>query len=132
MFKVRSLLQYAESFHSICQAIALLAWAGLMLAVMTKQQLIEQVAGDVGQSRADVERLCEAIFQRMSAALAAGEKVEVRGFGIFEAKETKARTGRNPATGESIEIRASRKATFRASKELKERLTGTRGAEQKA
>jgi len=58
----------------------------------------------------------------MSEALAAGEKIEVRGFGTFEAKETKARTGRNPATGESIEIPASRKATFRASKELKQRL----------
>lgn len=106
--------------------------AGLMLAIMTKQQLIEQVAGDVGQSTTDVERLCEVIFKKMSGALAAGEKVEVRGFGIFEAKETKARTGRNPATGESIEIRASRKATFRASKELKELLAGTRGAELKA
>ena len=93
---------------------------------MTKQQLIEQVAADTSQPRTDVERLYEAIFQRMSGALAAGEKVEVRGFGIFEAKATKARIGRNPATGQSIEIPASRKATFRASKELKERLAGTR------
>jgi nucleoid DNA-binding protein len=62
----------------------------------------------------------------MSGALAAREKVELRGLGVFEAKETKARTGRNPGTGESIEIPASRKATFRASKELKERLAGTR------
>jgi nucleoid DNA-binding protein len=97
-----------------------------MLAAVTKQQLIEQVADDTAQPKTDVERLYEAIFQRMSRALAAGEKVEVRGFGIFEAKETKARTGRNPATGQSIEIPASRKATFRAGKELKERLAGTR------
>jgi nucleoid DNA-binding protein len=97
-----------------------------MLTAMTKQQLIDEVAGDTGQPKTDVERLYEAIFQRMSGALAAGEKVEVRGFGIFEAKETKARTGRNPATGQSIEIPASRKATFRASKELKERLASKR------
>lgn len=90
---------------------------------MTKQQLVEHVAGDTGQSRTDVERIYEAIFEGVSGALAAGERIEVRGFGIFEAKETKARTGRNPATGESIEIPASRKATFRASKELKQRLS---------
>ena len=92
---------------------------------MTKQQLIERVAGDTGQPRSDVERIYDGIFEGMSGALAAGERVEVRRFGIFEAKETKARTGRNPATGESIEIPASRKATFRASKELKQRLAGT-------
>jgi len=92
---------------------------------MTKQELIEQVVGGTGQLKSDVERIYEAIFQGMSGALAAGERIEVRGFGIFEAKETKARTGRNPATGESIDIPASRKATFRASKELKERLAAT-------
>jgi DNA-binding protein HU-beta len=93
---------------------------------MTKQQLIEQVAGATGLSRTDVERTYEAIVEKTSGALAAGEKVEMRGLGVFEAKETKARTGRNPGTGESIEIPASRKAAFRASKELKERLIGTR------
>jgi integration host factor subunit beta len=92
---------------------------------MTKQQLIEHVVADSGQSKTDVERIYDAIFEGMSGALAAGERVEVRGFGSFEAKETKARTGRNPATGKSIEIPASRKATFRASKELKQRLAVT-------
>ena len=92
---------------------------------MTKQQLIEHVAGDAGQPKTDVERIYEAIFERVSGALAAGERIEVRGFGIFEAKETKARSGRNPATGESIEIPAGRKATFRPSKELKQRLAAT-------
>src|SRR3954447_19086529 len=58
------------------------------------------------------------------SALASGDRVELRGFGIFEAKVTKARTGRNPATGESIQIAASQKATFRPSKELKGRLHG--------
>ena len=92
---------------------------------MTKQQLIERVASDTGQSKSDVEGIYEAIFQGMSGALAAGEEVEVRGFGIFEAKQTKARSGRNPATGATIKIPASRKATFRPSKELKERLAAT-------
>ncbi len=97
-----------------------------MLTAMTKQQLIEHVASATGQSRTDVERVYEAIVEKTTGALAAGEKVEMRGLGIFEAKETKARTGRNPGTGEPIEIPASRKAAFRASKELKERLAGTR------
>jgi DNA-binding protein HU-beta len=97
-----------------------------MLTSMTKQQLIEHVVGATGQLRTDVERVYEAIVEKASGALAAGEKVEMRGLGIFEAKEMKARTGRNPGTGEIIEIPASRKATFRASKELKERLAGTR------
>jgi nucleoid DNA-binding protein len=53
-----------------------------------------------------------------------GDKVDLRGLGIFEAKQTKARTGRNPSTGEPIDIPASRKAGFRPGKELKERLNG--------
>jgi DNA-binding protein HU-beta len=97
-----------------------------MLTGMTKLQLIEQVAAVTGQSRPDVETLFEAIVEKVSETLAAGEKVEMRGLGIFEAKETKARTGRNPRTGDVIEIPASRKVAFRIGKELKERLAGTR------
>lgn len=59
-------------------------------------------------------------------ALAGGDRVELRGFGILEVKETKARTGRNPGTGDTIPIAASRRAPFRPSKELKERLNGKR------
>lgn len=69
-----------------------------------------------------MERTLQAILDATTQALASGERVELRGFGIFEAKETKARTGRNPSTGQTIEIPASRKAAFRPSKELKERL----------
>ena len=97
-----------------------------MLTEMTKQQLIEQVVSATNLSRTDVESVYEAILEKTSGALVAGEKVEMRGLGIFESKETKARTGRNPATGATIEIPASRKATFRPGKELKDRLAGTR------
>lgn len=93
---------------------------------MTKPQLIDSVATATGQTKAEVERTLDAILDRASNALAAGDRVELRGFGIFEAKTSKARTGRNPATGESIDIPASQKATFRPSKELKERLNGKR------
>lgn len=90
---------------------------------MTKPELIEAVSTVTGQTKADTDRTLEAILNKAAEALADGERVELRGFGIFEAKETKARTGRNPATGATIEIPASRKATFRPSKELKTRLT---------
>ena len=91
---------------------------------MTKSQLVESVAGATGQDKSEVERTLESILERASNALAAGDRVELRGFGNFEVKATKARTGRNPATGMPIEIAASRKASFRPSKELKERLNG--------
>jgi nucleoid DNA-binding protein len=97
---------------------------------MTKPQLIESAAAATGQTETDVERMLEAILDRVSTALGAGDRVELRGFGIFEAKQTKARTGRNPATGASLEIPASQKATFRPSKELKERLNGQRAQAQ--
>ncbi len=94
-----------------------------MLGAMTKQQLIEQVAGTTGHTRSEVERLYEALVEKVAAALEAGEKVDMRGLGIFDVKDTKARSGRNPGTGAVIEIPASRKAGFRPSKELKDRLS---------
>ena len=93
---------------------------------MTKPELIEAVSTVTGQAKPDVERTWEAIVDRVSNALAGGDRVELRGLGIFEAKETKARKGRNPATGEEMQIPASRRMTFRPSKELKNRLRGQR------
>jgi DNA-binding protein HU-beta len=72
-----------------------------ILTTMTKQQLIEQVASTTGQAKTDVERVFEALIEKASGALAAGDNVYFRGLGILEAKETKARTGRNPATGQA-------------------------------
>ena len=94
-----------------------------MLVRMTKQQFIDSVSTTAGQSKAEIEKTLEAILDTAAQALASGERIEFRGFGIFAVKETKARTGRNPRTGEAVTIAASRKATFRPSKELKNRLT---------
>jgi nucleoid DNA-binding protein len=99
---------------------------------MTKPQLIESVSAATGQPKSEVERTLQAILDRAATALAAGDRVELRGFGIFEAKGTKARTGRNPATGASMEIPASQRATFRPSKELKERLNSKREESQES
>jgi len=69
---------------------------------MTKPQLVESVATATGQTKSEVERTLDTILDRTSNALAGGDRVELRGFGIFEAKKTKARTGRNPATGQTF------------------------------
>ena len=94
-----------------------------MLVIMTKQQFIDSVSTTAGQSKAETEKTLEAILDTAAQALASGERIEFRGFGIFAVKDTKARTGRNPRTGEAVTIAASRKVTFRPSKELKSRLT---------
>ena len=65
---------------------------------MTKPELAESVATATGQAKPDIDRTLEAILDRVSSALAEYDRVELRGFGIFEAKETKVRVGRNPAT----------------------------------
>ena len=83
---------------------------------MTKPQLVESVATATGQTKSEVERTLDAILDRASNALADGDRVELRGFGILEARETKARIGRNPGTGETVQIAASRRATFRPSR----------------
>ena len=93
---------------------------------MNKPELIESVADATGQTKTDTEQTLDAFLDRIANALTVGERVDWRGFGIWEAKETKARKGRNPATGEALEIPASRRVTFRPSKELKNRLLGER------
>src|SRR3954454_11899620 len=93
---------------------------------MTKSQLLDSVATATGQTKAEIERTLDAIVESASNALAAGERIDLRGFGIFEAKEVKARMARNPATAMTIQIPASQRATFRPSKELKERLNNKR------
>ena len=68
----------------------------------------------------DVERIVSTVLDEISKALAQGHRVELRGFGAFSVKVRPARMGRNPATGEPIKIKASKKVAFRAAKELKE------------
>jgi nucleoid DNA-binding protein len=90
---------------------------------MTKPQFIDAVSTATGQSKAEIERTLEAILDAAAQTLASGERIDFRGFGLLAPKEMKARTGRNPRTGEAVSIAASRKVTFRPSKELKARLT---------
>ena len=87
---------------------------------MNKTELV--AAEQTGMTKKDTEKALNAAFDVIASALGKGEKVQVSGFGIFEVKEREARMGRNPRTGEAMEIAASRTPTFKASKTLKDAL----------
>jgi len=99
---------------------------------MTKSELIaELAAGNPHLHSADVELIVATIFDEITAALARGERVELRGFGAFTVKRRNARTGRNPRTGEAVPVDEKAVPFFKAGKELRERVNRgktTRGA----
>ena len=90
---------------------------------MNKAELVSAVAEKTGMSKKDSEKAVNAAFDTITEALAAGDKVQLVGFGAFEVKERGARNGRNPKTKEEIEIPASRVASFKVGKALKEAVT---------
>lgn len=87
---------------------------------MNKADLIQSVSDRTTMTRKDVTMIVETMFEVISEALAEGEKVQLVGFGNFEIRERAARKGRNPQTGEAIDIAASRVPAFRAGKALRE------------
>ena len=90
---------------------------------MTRSELIAELAGANPHLRAaDVETIVGTIFEEISAALARGERVELRGFGAFTVKRRDARTGRNPRTGEAVPVEEKAVPFFKAGKELRERV----------
>jgi DNA-binding protein HU-beta len=91
---------------------------------VTKTQLIDAVSASAGHTKKDTETVIEALIAEVSGALAKGEKVDLRGFGNFVAREKKARQGRNPKTGETIEIAARKAVAFKPSKELATKVNG--------
>jgi len=91
---------------------------------VTKTQLIDAVSASAGHTKKDTETVIEALIAEVSGALAKGEKVDLRGFGNFVAREKKARQGRNPKTGETIEIAARKAVAFKPSKELASKVNG--------
>ena len=90
---------------------------------MNKAELVSAVAEKTGMSKKDSEKAVNAAFDTITEALAVGDKVQLVGFGAFEVKERGARIGRNPKTKEEIEIPASRVASFKVGKALKEAVT---------
>ncbi len=91
---------------------------------MNHADLSDAVATMLGTSKADGKKAVDAVFAAIADAAANGEEVSVNGFGKFKVKESAAREGRNPSTGETIQIAASKKLGFGAAKAVKDRLNG--------
>ena len=89
---------------------------------MNKSDVIQDVAGAAGVTRQDVEKVIDAFFDTVRAAVGSGDRVAWPSFGSFSATDRQARTGRNPRTGEAVAIPASRAVKFSASTALKSAL----------
>ncbi len=90
---------------------------------MNKSELIDVAARNAGVTKASAGQVVEAALEAISDALKNGDSVSLVGFGTFSVRERGARTGRNPRTGESIEIAASRIPGFKAGKALKDAVS---------
>ena len=90
---------------------------------MTKSELIQRLAErNPHLYQRDVERIVSTVFDEIAAALSRGDRVELRGFGAFSVKRRGARIGRNPRTGESVQVGEKHIPFFKTGKELRERL----------
>jgi DNA-binding protein HU-beta len=91
---------------------------------MNKSDLVDSLADKTGITKADASRAIDALFSTedgiIARALKKNDRVQITGFGTFEARKRKARTGRNPRTGETIKIAASKSPSFRSGKGLKD------------
>jgi integration host factor subunit beta len=92
---------------------------------MIRSELIQKLAEDNPHLyQRDVERIVNTIFEEITAAMSRGERVELRGFGAFSVKKRDARTGRNPRTGETVDVEEKAVPFFKAGKLLRDRLNG--------
>ena len=90
---------------------------------MIRSELVAELARENPELRADdVERVVDTFFDSISEQLAEGGRVELRGFGAFSTRERKARTGRNPRTGDAVDVPAKRVPYFKAGKDMLARL----------
>ena len=87
---------------------------------MNKSDLVQSVADSAGISKADSAKAVDAVFDFITASLSGGDEVRVVGFGTFSVSRRAASTGRNPRTGETIQIAASMQPKFKAGKALKD------------
>ena len=86
---------------------------------MNKHNLVSAVSGSAGLSLADASKAVDSVFDNITGSLQSGNEVRLIGFGTFSVADRKATTGRNPRTGETIQISARRQAKFKAGKALK-------------
>lgn len=92
---------------------------------MIRSELIQKIAADnTHLTQRDVEQIVGTVFNEITEAMARGERVELRGFGAFSVKIRDARTGRNPRTGEAVEVERKAVPFFKTGKLLRDRLNG--------
>ncbi len=91
---------------------------------MNNSDLADTIAGDHNLSKTDARKVVDAVFEAIGNAAAKGEEVSLNGFGKFKVKDSPEREGRNPATGEAMTIKASKKLTFTVAKAVKDKLNG--------
>ncbi len=99
---------------------------------MTKADLIEEVSRLAELTRKDSEVIVETIFDSVVRTLRAGDKIEIRGFGSFRTRQRKPRVGRNPKTGDRVEVPPKKIPFFKPSKELKEMVNRETGVPAQA
>lgn len=91
---------------------------------MNNSDLADKLAADHGTTKADARKLVDAVFVAIADAAANGDEISLNGFGKFKVKDSPAREGRNPSTGETIKIAASKKLTFSPAKAVKDKING--------
>jgi len=94
--------------------------AGAAAGVMTKAELVDEVARVVQLTKKQAETIVNIVFDSIVESLRTGQKIELRGFGSFRLRSRKSRTGRNPKTGEKVEVPSKKIPYFKPGKELKE------------
>ena len=87
---------------------------------MNKKDLITEITEETGMTKKDVATVVDATFDKITTAMASGEKVQLVGFGTFETRKRGERTGKNPRTGEEVKIAACKAPAFKAGKALKD------------
>ncbi len=93
---------------------------------MNRKELIDALADKTGSTKADADRNIAALIDILTATLKKGDSIALVGFGTFEVRKRAARTGRNPATGAELKIKASKVPAFKAGKTLKDAVNGAK------
>ncbi|AXB80239.1 HU family DNA-binding protein [Novosphingobium sp. P6W] len=89
---------------------------------MNSSDLAEHISETAGTTKADARKIVDAVFEAIAEAAANGDDISLHGFGKFKIKDSPEREGRNPATGEAMTIKASKKLSFAPAKAIKEKL----------
>ena len=91
---------------------------------MNNNDLADAIAASAGVAKTDARKLVDAVFETIGNAAARGEEISLNGFGKFRIKDMPEREGRNPATGEAMTIKASKKLSFTPAKAVKDKING--------